>query len=324
MRADRLLSLMLLLQARGKMTAAALAATLEVSERTIYRDIDALSIAGVPIYTQAGTNGGVFLDEGYRVSLNGLTTPEIQALFVAGASGPLADLGLGDAVEATLLKLLAALPPTHRHDAERMHQRVYFDPAGWFHVPERVDWLPALQEAVWTDSVIEAIYRRGDGTRGERRLQPYGLVAKASVWYLVAGEAADNLRLFRVSRFESVTLTPERFVRAADFDLVAFWQARSRQFEQRMVQPYPVTLKIAPHLYDFVTHWLTGRFTWLDDGDDRGWLTVRVTFGALEEARAYVMNMGADADVIDPPDLRRIIIDHARALLRHYAGPDAG
>src|SRR5262245_53049166 len=142
MRADRLISLMLLLNARGRMTAQTLANQLEVSERTIYRDVDALGAAGIPIYVQPGVNGGVFLDENYRISLTGLTRAEVQALFVSSNARPLAALGLDSAVEATLLKLFAALPSAHQMEVERLRSRFYIDPANWFQVVEAPALLP--------------------------------------------------------------------------------------------------------------------------------------------------------------------------------------
>src|SRR5689334_12127743 len=149
MRADRLLSLMLLLHARGRMTAQQLADQLEVSERTIYRDIEALCTAGIPLYTQSGTSGGVFLEESYRVSLTGLSRAQVQSLFISGEARPLGDLGLGKALDDTLLKLFAALPSIHRDEVKRLRQRFYIDPANWFQIVEATSFFPALQQAVW-------------------------------------------------------------------------------------------------------------------------------------------------------------------------------
>ncbi|MBZ0287993.1 MAG: HTH domain-containing protein, partial [Anaerolineae bacterium] len=163
MRADRLISLMLLLHARGRMTAQTLAQQLEVSERTIYRDVDALGAAGVPIYVQPGVNGGIFLDEHYRISLTGLTRAEVQSLFVSSSTPPLADLGLDNAVQATLLKLFAALPLPHQAEVERLRSRFHIDPANWFQVIEPSDTFPLLQQAVWEDRAVSIRYQVVEG-----------------------------------------------------------------------------------------------------------------------------------------------------------------
>lgn len=194
MRADRLISLLLNLHAKGRMTAAVLAKHLEVSERTIYRDLDALSAAGVPVYTQPGQNGGIFLDEGYRVALTGLSLAEVRALFVSSEAGPLNDLGLSKAVEGTLLKMMAALPQPQRREAERVRQRLHIDPKNWFQITEISPLLPQLQRAVWDDHVIEVDYQPIGGRYGRRELEAYALVAKANLWYLVARKSGGEMR----------------------------------------------------------------------------------------------------------------------------------
>ncbi len=208
MRADRLLSLMLMLAARGRLTAGELAGRLEVSERTIYRDVEALSSAGIPVYTQSGVNGGVFLDEHYRVSLTGFSRTDLQALFVADDARPLADLGL--AREATMLKLFAALPLIQRREVERARQRLYIDPTNWFQIVEASPVLPILQQAVWEDRRVEVCYQAVEGHASARTLDAYGLVAKANIWYLVArkavGDSAGEMRNYRVARLSEVTL----------------------------------------------------------------------------------------------------------------------
>jgi predicted DNA-binding transcriptional regulator YafY len=166
MRADRLISMMLMLSNRDRMTAAELADALEVSERTIYRDIEALSMAGVPVYTQSGPSGGLFLDEHYRVSLTNLSQTEMQTLFIAGAAEPLRDLGLDRKAEDAALKLLAALPTRQRDDAERLRQRVFLDPSGWYPAEEGLPHLPALQRAVWEDHPVTITYSELGQTLG--------------------------------------------------------------------------------------------------------------------------------------------------------------
>src|SRR5215212_7953344 len=202
MRAGRLVSLLLLLQTRGLMTAEQLARELEVSVRTVHRDVEALSEAGVPIYADRGPHGGVRLVEGYRTRLTGMTGEEAEALFLSGLPGPAAELGLGTVVAAARLKVMAALPPELRTRASRLVERFHLDAAGWFQANEPVPLLGPLSEAVWESQRIRVGYDRGDKTV-DRVLEPLGLVLKAGVWYLVAG-ADGQPRTYRVSRVTSV------------------------------------------------------------------------------------------------------------------------
>ncbi|MBI5957803.1 MAG: WYL domain-containing protein, partial [Chloroflexi bacterium] len=244
MRADRLLSILLMLQVRGPITARHLAETLEVSERTIYRDLDALSAAGIPVYAERGPGGGCALSEGYRTNLTGLSADEVRTLFFAALPGPLADLGLGRALDDALLKLLAALPSARRDDAERFRQRIMLDSSGWFAAAEPVPFLPLLQEAVWTDQRVRIVYRRGDRQEIERVIDALGLVAKTSIWYL-AGAADRQTRIYRVSRVLSADLTGEYFDRPADFDLAARWVEWVSGFEVSRAG-YETTVRFAP------------------------------------------------------------------------------
>ncbi len=230
MRADRLLSILLLLQAHGRLTARDLARRLEVSERTIHRDMDALGVAGVPVYAERGAGGGWSLAEGYRARLPGLSDTEIQALFLAGPARLLADLGLRRASEAALLKLLAALPALARRDVEYARQRIHVDPAGWYESAESVAALPALQEAIWQGGQVAITYRRGDGATVERVVAPLGLVAKGRVWYLVAAVEGEP-RTYRVSRVQCARPTGEPAARPAGFDLAAYWARSAADFK---------------------------------------------------------------------------------------------
>lgn len=231
MRADRLLSLMLLLQTKGRQTALDLSEQLEVSLRTIYRDLDALSGAGIPVYTQSGPNGGVFLDEHYRVSLNGLSREDVQALFLISEAGPLKDIGLGKS--DTLLKLFAALPSVHRDEVERLRQRLYIDPANWFQMPETLPFLPLLQRAVWEDRLVRICYQPVEGGRIDRMVEAYGLVAKANIWYLIGKKTeTGEFRNFRIKRLGDVDLCEARFKRDAAFDLGKYWAESCAAYER--------------------------------------------------------------------------------------------
>ena len=196
MRASRLVSLLLLLQTRGGMTAAALAEELEVSVRTVHRDVEALAEAGVPIYAERGPQGGIRLVGGYRTRLTGMTEDEAEAMFLSGVPGPAAELGLGTVVAAARLKVLAALPPELRSRASRLSQRFHLDAPGWFMPSEATPWLADLAAAVWEDRRVRMTYDRGDKIV-EREIEPLGLVIKGGVWYLVA-RADGQVRTYRV------------------------------------------------------------------------------------------------------------------------------
>lgn len=244
MRADRLLSILLLLQTKGRMTARELAEQLEVSERTIYRDLDALSSAGIPIYTECGPGGGAALVDGYQTRLTGLTEAEVRVLFLLNAASPLVDLGLGNVLDDALLKLSAALPPSSRPTIEQVRQRFHMDAAWWHHTDDVTPHLDTIQKALWHDVVLHLTYGEEDGLQSEQRVEPYGLVAKARVWYLV-GTMQGQMRVWRVSRIQSVTMLDERFNRPEDFDLSAYWTAWCEQRESSHPD-YAVPLRIAP------------------------------------------------------------------------------
>ena len=235
MLADRLLALLLLLQTRGRVTAQSLSKRLEVSERTVYRDLVALSMAGVPVYAERGPGGGWSLLEDYRTNLTRLTEAEINTLFVSGTTDPLKDLWPGKASEDAMLKLLAALPSVYRNNAELARQRIHLDATGWFRHDESVPHLPLLQEAVWNEQRVRLTYRRGSDNSVNRRIvSPYGLVAKASIWYLVCSteESGGEMRVYRVARISEAEATGEHFERPADFDLPAFWSRWLVSIEQ--------------------------------------------------------------------------------------------
>ncbi len=319
MRADRLLSLLLLLQTRGRMTARELAERLEVSERTIYRDVGALSVAGVPIYSERGPGGGCALMDGYRTSLTGLTEAEARTLVISGAQTPLADLRLGGAVEAALLKLQAALPAPHRDDAERARQRVYLDPAGWGQ-PDHTPHLSTIEAAVWSDRRLRMGYRKGNGQLAEYLVDPLGLVAKASVWYFV-GMVEDELRTFRVSRVLSAELTDEPCQRPGGFDLAAYWAESSARFKATWTQ-YPVTLRVSPQLMAILPQLFgEGAYTLLERAghpDEHGWVTLTLTFESYDSALGRVASFGTMAEVLEPVELREGIVVLARDLLTFY------
>ena len=192
MRSDRLLSLLLILQARGRVTAPAVATDLEVSVRTVYRDVEALSAAGVPVWTEQGRGGGIALMPGYRTDMTGLTAEESRALVALTGRAVPDDLGMGSALAAAVHKLVAAVPASHRAAAEQARDRVLVDHAGWYRHDTEAPQLPVIQEAVWDDRRLRVRYRHGDGETADYLLDPYGLVVKAGVWYLVAATAGGH------------------------------------------------------------------------------------------------------------------------------------
>lgn len=313
MRADRLISIMLLLQARGKLTADALAQALEVSRRTIQRDINALSAAGVPIYADSGHHGGLSLDPSYRVSLTGLKDGEVRALFLSSNSRLLEDLGMGKAADDAHLKLSAALPRPHEQMVEHMRQRFYIDPV-WWYGPRSLPCLAVLKLAVDADRRVRAEYEHRDGEVVERVLEPYGLVAKSSIWYLVAMRGGE-MRVYRVSRFLQVTIIDDdRFKRNAEFDLATYWENHAREFRSRMV-PFTFSLRVRNDLRNFVKYHLPGTYQVVESSENEDWFTARFETESLASARMFVLGLGAGAVVLEPRELHAAVLAQARAVI---------
>jgi len=292
-----------------------------VSERTIYRDLDALSAAGVPVCAEGGPRGGCFLTEDYRTDLTGLTRIEAQSLLMAALPGALSDLGLGSAFQAGLLKLLAALPAGGRRAAERARDRVYLDATWWFRHPEPPPHLHLLHAAVWGDRRLVLIYNRPGGETHERVVEPYGLVAKAGVWYLAAA-TTDGMRVFRAARIVSVSVLDEGFVRSADFDLAAFWAAWLAEFETGRPH-YPVTLRISvdalPTLASAAGEAVSSLRARIRERNENGWVTVPVDFESEDEARDQLLRLGTAVQVTDPPALRDRLAARAAQIAAWHA-----
>lgn len=320
MRADRLLSVMMLLQTRRQMTAEELAAELEVSKRTIYRDIEALGVAGVPVYANGGPGGGYALLDSYRTTLTGLNEDEIRALFMLTIPGPISDLGVSQQLKAAILKLTSSFTGDHYEHANYLRQRLHLDAASWFQTDEPAPHLKTVQEAVWQDRQLVLSYRRRNDTVSERTISPYGLVAKASIWYLVA--ATDKgMRVYRVSRIEAVQMTQTHFTRPQDFDLAEFWAGWVIGYKASLPK-YPVTLRIGPDLIPVLPYILGEDVRSLVEQaqpDSEGWRVVNYTFERIEEAQAYVLGMGASVDVIAPEALRAGVWKLATDVVAHYS-----
>ncbi|MBV1850550.1 helix-turn-helix transcriptional regulator [Catellatospora tritici] len=315
MRADRLLSLVLLLQSRGRQTAGQLAAEAGVSLRTIYRDVRALGAAGIPIYADAA---GYALVDGYRTQLTGLTAAEARGLVLTGLPGAAADLGLAEAVAAAQLKLSAALPQALRERAERMRQRFHLDAPGWYEDGDSCDHLAAVAEAVWHQQVLTVRYD-GWTALAEHRLEPYGLVLKAGKWYLVA-RGDRGVRTFRVGQIRQLTVTPETFAWPDAFDLVAHWHAHIADFRARLrrgealVRLAPQALERLPHLMGQAVADAAAKGEVQEDG----WIVALVPIETDSHAETQFLRLGAQVEILAPASLRERVTATVTALSELY------
>lgn len=318
MRADRLIGLLMLLQSRGRMTAQALAAELEVSERTIYRDVDALSAAGIPIYGDPGPEGGYSLLDSYRTTLTGLSEGEVRALFMLTVPRPLTDLGISEELKAAFRKLAAALPAASSAGETHIRRRFYLDPTWWDQPEAPVPQLKTLHDAVVEDRCVAISYRTWLGTTLTRDVAPLGLVAKGGGWYLVYQQGGPP-RVIQVGDLLGVELLPGHFARSGEFDLVRFWQSWCVGREERR---YVVKLRVAPHFVAALGHYLGDRLrpevaqATLPDAD--GWTTLEVNFRSLEEARHHLLTCGSGVMVVAPEVLRLSLLDHAQQIVKLY------
>jgi predicted DNA-binding transcriptional regulator YafY len=317
MRADRLLSIILLLQTRGKMTAKALAEELEVSRRTILRDITALSLSGVPVFSEGGHGGGIALVEEYRTTLTGLNKFEVQSLFVANNNDALRDVGLGDAGERLLLKLLAALPNTQHSTADHIRQRLMIDPTWWWHDASISPFWDDIQKAVYEDRLIEVEYENFDGKITQRLLAPYSLVCKSSVWYLLA-ERDKELRTYRVTRIHSVRLLDKSFSRRPDFDLPTYWRAQAHSLEN-LPSEYSCVLRIHPERISLIKWLMPGRWKLIGEANDKGWMTISLTMDSDLLAKMLVFGLAGFVEVVEPTELKDAVVAKARDVLEHLA-----
>jgi predicted DNA-binding transcriptional regulator YafY len=320
MRASRLLSIMMMLQTRGRMSAEALAAELEVSVRTIYRDIDQLSASGVPVYAEIGRNGGFALLDGWRTRLTGLTAPEAQALFLSGLPGPAAELGLGDQVARAELKLLATLPSDWQQEAKRISSRFHLDPAGWFQPGHVHAHLKAVADAVWGERRLSVRYESWTRVT-DRLLEPYGLVLKGGIWYVVAGSDGE-VRTFRLSSIKALLALEETFTRPRDFDLPAYWAEATEKFENDIyvgVAKVRATEKGISRLRvisDTVKRAIEAAE--IVPGAD-GWAELTIPIEEIGWATREMTKAGAEVEVLAPPELRAAVADVARRTAALYS-----
>jgi uncharacterized HhH-GPD family protein len=317
-RAERLLTILHLLQAHTQLTARDLARRLEVSTRTVQRDLDALSLAGVPVYASRGRAGGWTLAPGYRTSLTGLTPAEAMTVFVGRSAQALADLGLDTAARSAAVKLLSALPVPARRDAEFARERILLDHSRWERPAGPRPSLGIVQQALFRDEYV----RLGYASRPETTVAPLGLVAKASTWYLLARREDGELRTYRMSRVRFAAPTGRHFERPPDFDLAVEWRRAGERFLAGMPS-YPVRLRVRTTAVYRLSWAPSAPITEVVHGDD-GWSTVTMAFENVDEARLHLLTMAGDVRVDEPAELRDALTAAAEAILALHPAACSG
>jgi predicted DNA-binding transcriptional regulator YafY len=317
MLASRLLSTLMLLQTRGRMSAPDLAKELEVSIRTVYRDIDQLSAAGIPVVADRGRDGGFQLLNGFRTQLTGLTQAEAEALMMAGLPGPAAELGLAERMSSARLKLMAALPSGMR--AERVATRFHLDVTGWFRATEPVALLPTVARAVWSERYLKIRYRQG-GDSNEARIGPLGLVLKAGVWYLVA-QKGGNYRTYRASNILEVESLDDSFARPADFDLASYWTRASREYELGNYRAN-ATIRLSPRgrtlIHQLGSYVEAAVAQSAGPPDRQGWLHCTIPVESGDFGIRELLRLGEDMEVLAPAALRNQVKRALRRMLCKY------
>ena len=316
MRASRLVSLLLLLQTRGHLTAPELATELEVSVRTVYRDVEALSAAGVPVYAEAGRGGGFRLVEGYRTRLTGLSAKEAEALLIGGTPGPVGELGLGTVFAAAQAKLLAAMPKEVADRAFVVRQRFHLDSAGWFKSSRVPAHLGPVATAVWEGRRLEVVYRHYDSDEEAKRvLDPLGLVLKAGVWYLVASRDGES-RTYRISRIRSARVLDEESSRPPDFNLPTYWADSVSRFEVGAPRLAVTLLATSRAIAALHKH---GHEAEPVESPARGKVQATADFDDVDAAVREIMPLGGAVEVLDPPELRDRLREAADEIVAVYA-----
>jgi predicted DNA-binding transcriptional regulator YafY len=320
-RASRLLSLLMVLQARGRVTADALAVEFEVSVRTIYRDVDELSAAGVPVFADRGPGGGFQLREGFRTHLTGLTSDEAEILLFTGLAGPVADLGFGSAMASAERKLLAALPAAQSARAAQARQRVLLDPLNWYRRVERPKFLPELTRAVWNQTRIAIRYESWTTTNA-KTIEPFGLVNKAGTWYVVA-RRAETLRTYKIGQILALTELDEHFEIPVAFSLANHWSSELSRFEKQLRRGH-ATIRVAPAALSRID-WLgadAAEAVRAGTPDDTGWRVVEIPIEKIDHAAVELLAFGPDVKVLEPPELATRLRDLACQVADHYRSTD--
>ncbi|GIN23303.1 helix-turn-helix transcriptional regulator [Siminovitchia fordii] len=317
MRADRLITIILLLQNNEKLTTKALANELEVTERTIHRDMEALSRTGIPVFAKRGKNGGWSLLEGYRTNITGLKDNEIKSLFISPSIHVLNDLGLTTEWSKARQKLIASIPSFLQKNANDVWNRIHVDTSTWRQSTEKIEFFKILQQAIWNERKLQMKYERADGKIVERVVDPLGLVAKGSTWYLIAS-SNEEFRNYRASRIESALMTAEKFSRPEDFNLSQYWDNSKQKFIKSLPR-YEVNVEISPSIAQRIG--FTGRFVQtleINSPLENGWIPVKLCFDTEQEAIEYILGFGNQIRIVHPITLRQIIYDMARAIVDFY------
>ena len=319
MQASRLLSILMLLQSQKRVSAPALARALEVSERTILRDIDQLSAAGVPVWGERGRSGGFRLREGWSTQLTGLTEPEVNALFLAGLPGPATELGLGTAAASARLKIVAGLPTEWRAQAERVGARLHIDPIDWYRAQETPRFLREVADAVWATQTIRMQYESWRGITS-RDVHPLGLILKAGAWYLAAQSiSSKRIATYRLANVLELKPLRRMFQRPKSFDLAAFWRQASARFEADLNR-VQVRLKVSPRGMKWLAN-LRLRVLPSPDAHDDGtdWSEVLLWVESVEYGARQLLALGCEVEVLEPLALRQALAQTAQQVHALYA-----
>ncbi len=316
MKSGRLLSTLMLLQAHGRLSTRELAERLEVSQRTAHRDMEALSAAGVPILALRGSQGGWELAKGWRTKVPGLDEAELRALLMSQPSA-LGDPSLAAASERAFGKLLAAMPHKMQTQAASIRARLHIDPEGWYPSSNDLSLLPIVQDAIARDCKLTFLYSRADGESGVRTVDPFGIVNKQAVWYLVA-RAPAGMRTYRISRMKNVVVLAVTFERPANFDLAAHWKSATAQLQQKRTQ-FQTTLALAQDAAVSISRWC--RVSPAPEAQctpalPAGWTILHVSFENSEEARFIALGLGARVDVLQPATLREQVMEQMETAIK--------
>jgi predicted DNA-binding transcriptional regulator YafY len=323
MKASRLLSILMLLQARGHMTAPALAAALEVTERTILRDIDQLSAAGVPLWGDRGRNGGFHLRAGWSTELTGMTEPEANALLLAGLPGAATELGLGAAAASARLKLVASLPAEWREQADRVGARLHIDSVDWYRSQETPVYLRELADAVWNSFKIKIKYESWNGVVN-REVEPLGLILKGGTWYVAARVVNEiKVRTYRVSNVLELEASRKNFKRPAKFALADYWQESTKRFEAELYR-LQAKIRVSPRAMKWLLNART-KITVLPPETKRkkgktDWKDVLIPIESIEHGARQLLAFGGEIEALEPPELREKIIEDANAIIARHVG----
>jgi predicted DNA-binding transcriptional regulator YafY len=316
MRADRLLKMMLILQTRGRQTARSLAAELEVSERTVYRDVVALSISGIPIYTEKGPGGGIQLIDEYRTSLTGLSSEEVKALFMVKIPAVMTNLGIGAEIKSAWLKLSASLPHYLQEAETGVRQRIMIDQTWWQETnQDNPSFLRELYKAVWEDRVIEIVVEYGFGFSTEHQVEAYSLIAQGQRWFLVC-RIGNHFKIFWLPDIKKLTVTPNQFQRDPDFDLGVFWQEKSQLIAEAF--SYRADLLLTKPALEKLSYAASVEICAVGEKKPDDWIKAKVRFNGFDAARSMILGLGSGAKILAPEALIYAVKDYAQQVLRQY------